>query len=66
MNEDEKSTAAVSCRAVTTDCGKIREREEVGIGGEFRFLNASYQDGLGMEEGGEFFVGIFDAITIEL
>ena len=35
MNEDEKSTAAVSCRAVTTDGGKIREREEVGVGGEF-------------------------------
>ena len=42
MNEDKKPAAAVSCRAVSTDGCKIRKREEVGIGGEFRFLNAGY------------------------
>ena len=66
MDEDEKAATAVSRRAITTDGGEVGEREEIGAGGEFRFLNAGYEDGFGMEEGGEFFVGVFDAITVEL
>ena len=66
MDEDEKAATAVSRRAITTDGGEVGEREEIGAGGEFRFLNAGYEDGLGVEEGGEFFVRVFDAITVEL
>ena len=45
MDEDEETAAAISRRTITTDGGEVGEREKIGAGGEFRFLNAGYQNG---------------------
>ena len=66
MDEGDEATAPGWSRTVSADGGVVREREKLGVGVEFCFLEAGYEDGSILEEGGEFTMGIKDAVAIEL
>ena len=51
---------------VAADGGIVGEGTKEGIGGELGLLNTGDQDGLGVEEGKDFLVGVLDSIAIKL
>ena len=66
VDKDDETATAGGARAVTSDGGVVCEGEEFGARGQPGFLEAGDQDRLGMEEGGEFGMGVDDAVDIEL
>ena len=66
VNECEKAAAARGTWTVLTDTGVVRERREIGVLGQFSLLQASDQNGLGVEEGKKLLLSVENAIAIKL